>query len=105
MQLPRVDEEIAVDLSRFVRDGDFEEGQDKNTRLMGNLSINGTWHHVECIQVETPTDGEDEGCQRAVNEFLRDSFDSYYAAAGGDGAMQTVTFEGREYCIFITPHC
>ena len=71
------------------------------SRLGTSIVINATYFHVEAIEVGT----NENHLQHAVDPRWEDSFDEYFNAAGGDGAVDTVTIKGREYAIFISPFC
>ncbi len=71
------------------------------SRLGTSIVINSTYFHVEAIEVGL----NGNSIQSAVDPRWEDSFDAYYNAAGGDGAVDTVTINGREYAVFISPFC
>lgn len=92
---------VSVDLSTWQETGDDGNGSDPKSRLLGTLTINGVRHHIEAIQVEEDADG----IQNAASPAWASYFDELYTAFGGDGAMQTVEFNGRSYALFVSPYC
>ena len=81
---------------------DYEgETSEQGSRLGTHIVINGIYFHVEAIEVEET----DESIQEAKDAAWQESFDSYYAAAGADGGVNTMTIRGREYAVFLSPFC
>lgn len=65
-------------------------------KLNGSLEISGVPHHIEAFEIRYDKDGLQEAvCPEWCN------FDELSEIV--QGAMQTVTFAGREYVILVTP--
>lgn len=92
---------VEIDLGTWEHTGDDGEGSDPKSRLLGTLTINGVHHHIEAIQVVV----DDEDCQQAASPVWRSLFDELYAANSCDGAVQTVSYDGRDYALFLSPYC
>jgi hypothetical protein len=71
------------------------------TILGTSITLNGTYFHVEAIEVEEGPMGEQVASYSVHDERLG----RYHEAAGADGRMDTVEIKGRQYCIFTSPFC
>lgn len=81
--------------------GNSQEDPAEGSRLFARVTINGIGFHAEAIEV---AEGE-HGMMEAVDAQFEESLSAYYEAAGAGSPFQTMTIRGREYAVFITPHC
>jgi hypothetical protein len=71
----------------------------KNTRLLGEVHINGVYCHIEAIQVIRNREQEQVGVDEAGEQNLAEAS----AAFTPDGGFNTIEWEGREYVLFVYP--
>ena len=77
------------------------EGEPAGVVLGTSITLNGTFMHVEAIEVEESALGE----QVARDCLHEERLSRYHDAAGADGRMETVEIAGRHYCVFASPFC
>lgn len=73
------------------------EGADPRARLSATLQIGGADHHLDAIEVD-----EIDGVQCGVNG-AESEFDDLCMFAGGDGHFETISIEGRDYVLGLSP--
>jgi hypothetical protein len=77
------------------------EDEPEGAVLGTSITINGTFMHVEAIEVRQAEWGE----QIARYGLHQQRLSRYHDAAGADGRMETVEIKGRHYCLFTSPFC
>jgi hypothetical protein len=77
------------------------EHEPEGSILGTSITLNGTYFHVEAIEVE---DGP-LGAQVARDHLHEERLSRYHEASGAEGRMDTVTIRGRPYCLFASPFC
>lgn len=81
------------------------DGDDPPRRLFATMHIDGVPHHLEAIPVRVKELDGGGSVQEATTDEMEGAFDHWYLAAGGDGAFMTVTIEGADYAVFLSPFC
>jgi hypothetical protein len=86
--------------------------EDPYSKILGPVEIGGVMHHVEGFRVTerrlpSLVEGEETFGEQVCDG--PEEVESYYAelanAFGGDGPFGTVPLDGRDYVLFISPHC
>lgn len=91
---------LHIDLSKIMwrATGSFlGEDADNRARLTATVRIGGADHHLEAIEV-----AEIDGLQVGVNG-AEQVFEELDLFNGTDGKFETVSIEGREYALSMTP--
>jgi hypothetical protein len=86
---------IDIDLSQLEQIGDPV----KNARLIGEIYINGTYFHIEAIEVTRNAEREQVGVDEAGEQNLAEAS----AAFTPDGGFNTIEWDSRAYVVFIYP--
>lgn len=81
-----------------VGDPDTEGGE--WSRLLACLTINGTHHHLEAIELMF----DENGFQQTVSSDMASTFEDYCCASHPDGGYNTTTINGRNYGLFMVPY-
>lgn len=79
-----------------------DEEKDHPGRMTRPIFINGVMFHLEAIEVHV--DPADD-CQKAVNPYWETTLTDWYVAAEPDSTFETMTINGREWAIFMSPGC
>lgn len=68
-------------------------------RLLAQVCINGTYHHLEAYRIRYTRSGELILANPSMEKELMPTLQEVY-----DGAYETVTIRGEEYVLFMFPH-
>lgn len=95
----RLDFEINVPSELWEQTG---EAGDRRARLyLGGIFINGVAFHTEAIAVHV----DETGTQVVDDDAWEQTFNDNCSGAGTEGHLQTITIQGREYAVFLSPFC
>lgn len=91
---------VALEALEWIDSSDEERPDQAGTRLLSTVVIGGAWFHVTAYLA---VDVEGEG-QTYPGSWGADA-DAIAALDPDCGRWSTVTINGREYVLLITPHC
>jgi len=86
---------VTLDHLKWVDSSD----NDDRSRLLATLQLDDVNFHVEAYEAT-----EGDGVQQFKGAY-GDTPEKVYEAIGCDGPWYTVTIDGREYVLIITPFC
>lgn len=78
---------------------DFHDEMSHRDRLLAQVCINGTYHHLEAYRIRYTRNGELILANPTMEKELMPTLQEIY-----DGAYETVTIRGEEYVLFMFPH-
>ena len=77
----------------------WDDGCRPDDRLLAQVCIGGTTHHLEAYRVEDRDDGIVALANPAMERDLMPTLQALY-----DGGYETVTIRGSRYVLFLFPH-
>jgi hypothetical protein len=75
------------------------DGPENADRLLAQVCINGTMHHLEAYRAEVDDDGCIVLANHAMEEDRMPALQEVY-----DGAYELTAIRGAEYVVFMFPH-
>jgi len=74
--------------------------EDIKSRLLATVCILGVEHHLEAVAI-VETDGKQIASDSAFQRYLDDLENAFCTV----GKLRTVKIAGRQYALFMSPHC